>query len=53
MINWQQLATPPDALESMFWESIAWAQMDWNSGLTDYSEFLCNLDDIFECLEDL
>lgn len=49
-INWQQLAMPPDILGNTLWEATAWAQMDWNSGLINYSEFLYNLDDIFECI---
>lgn len=52
-MNWQQLATPPEVMGNMIAEAIAWAQMDWNSGYTNYSQFLFALDEIFECLEDL
>lgn len=52
-MDWQQLATPPEILGNALWEAIGWVQADWYCGIISYSEFLCNLDEIFECLEDL
>jgi|GEM_PF-3424933 len=52
MINWQQLATPPEVMGNMIAEAIAWAQMDLAYDRISYSEFLFALDEIFECLEE-